>query len=298
MMQEGRRFYSKKKYSPLQPYRSLVSSRFKISGTGLWPLADHLDGILCLPFQEPLVLEHHEVVDWTGPDVHLSLRPRTWNFCVFETFEDSLRCSICSMSPIPVDLLAGSSTPTKIMMLIGRSVTAAGSMVERHPTGPSAERPCGPTMTCFALVGRVSDHKDFKGHSFKGFANVVPFEYSPGDFEGSPALRELSAPLPAPTRREVHGDRFMMKPRGVFPKDLGPLRASFRSLFQGDQLGVEYALAAHSGPLRPRGLLQDGEVVLGNRPFPRSSCWHGLVIDDFFAISCKKEDAPISGHLH
>ena len=47
----------------------MAASRLKISGTGLWPLADFLDGILWLPYQEPLVLEHHQDVVWSGPDL-------------------------------------------------------------------------------------------------------------------------------------------------------------------------------------------------------------------------------------
>ena len=33
-------------------------------------------------------------------------------------------------------------------------------------------------------------------------------------------------------------NRLLMKPRTVFPKDIRPLRARFKSLFQGDHLGV------------------------------------------------------------
>ena len=58
------------------------------------------------------------------------------------------------------------------------------------------------------MVGRVSDRKDFyhqaKVTRSRAFSNMMPFEYSLLEFEGSPALSELVGLLAAPTQRKVH----------------------------------------------------------------------------------------------
>ena len=53
----------------MHPYRSLNAARLRLSGTGSWNLADHLDDILWLPFVEPGVLFHHVERLRQGPDV-------------------------------------------------------------------------------------------------------------------------------------------------------------------------------------------------------------------------------------
>jgi hypothetical protein len=59
------------------------------------------------------------------------------------------------------------------------------------------------------------------------------------------------------------------------------LYAGFRSLFQGDHLGVEFALAAHQGLLERAGLLVDSQQIKGHCPFPKGPIYSGLIIDDF-----------------
>ena len=70
------------------------------------------------------------------------------------------------------------------------------------------------------------------------------------------------------------GDRLGLEPkkkRGK--KELpGAVHPAFSALYQGDHLGVEYALGAHEG------LLAEGPV------------WRGLIIDDFFVITSEKEE--------
>eukprot|EP00913_Durusdinium_trenchii_P012190 g11449.t1 len=54
-------------FSPMQPYRSLIASRLKLSGTGAWDLQKHLDSILWLPFQDPGILLHSYDIGNAGP---------------------------------------------------------------------------------------------------------------------------------------------------------------------------------------------------------------------------------------
>ena len=67
---------------------------------------------------------------------------------------------------------------------------------------------------------------------------------------------------------------------------------SFRSLYQGDHLGVEFALSSHSSMLSDWGLLKACNRVLGHGPFPFGPDYEGLVIDDYFSVSCQ----PLSDH--
>ena len=51
----------------LMPYRSLDVSHFRLSGTGSWPIINHLEGPFWLPFLEPRILQHHGPL--SGPDL-------------------------------------------------------------------------------------------------------------------------------------------------------------------------------------------------------------------------------------
>lgn len=72
-----------------------------------------------------------------------------------------------------------------------------------------------------------------------------------------------------------------------FPKEWTPklLFAGFASLFQGDHLGVEFALCAHQQLLEDADLLRPDQQVRESCPFPKGPLYSGLVIDDFFLIS-------------
>ena len=77
-----------------------------------------------------------------------------------------------------------------------------------------------------------------------------------------------------------------MTPRKILlESDISEVYGGFKSLFQGDHLGVEFALASHSCLLKTRGLLQADSTILRHHPFPQGPLWQGLVIDDFFCIS-------------
>ena len=97
--------------------------------------------------------------------------------------------------------------------------------------------------------------------------------------------------------REEVGDRLGLEklPRKkALPPELYP---ALGALFQGDHLGVEYALGGHEGLLHEGNLLPERERLVGKEPVGMGPIWRGLIIDDFFVISsqadgCRAEDSP------
>ena len=65
----------------------------------------------------------------------------------------------------------------------------------------------------------------------------------------------------------------------------GEVWLSFKSVLQGDHLGVEVATQSHANLLKGYGLLSDDVRMTASRPLRCSSHAEGLVIDDFFAVT-------------
>ena len=68
----------------------------------------------------------------------------------------------------------------------------------------------------------------------------------------------------------------MPKRRALKRADVVEVYGGFKSLFQGDHLGVEFALESHTSVLRKKGLLVESETVLRHKPFPQGPCWQCL----------------------
>ncbi|CAK9027725.1 unnamed protein product [Durusdinium trenchii] len=89
--------------------------------------------------------------------------------------------------------------------------------------------------------------------------------------------------------REVEGDQLHLlhepsdKKRASLLSD--EIFICFKSLFQGDHGGVEFATASHESVLQSQGLLSSSTRLVANRPFRGGPLADGLVIDDYFAIS-------------
>lgn len=73
---------------------------------------------------------------------------------------------------------------------------------------------------------------------------------------------------------------------------LDNVHVCFKSLFQGDHVGVEVATAAHENLLKTRGLLADSDRIIANVPFHGGPVCQGLVIDDFSACHVRREGRP------
>jgi hypothetical protein len=118
------------------------------------------------------------------------------------------------------------------------------------------------------------------------------------DFQGTAAYDAFSSALSksASTGREVVGDGFdgRAKARGraklSMPAELYPC---FASLFQGDHLGVEFALRSHSLLLENHGLLTPDSRILEGSPVPVGGVWDALVIDDYLCLSAEKISTPV-----
>ena len=68
-------------------------------------------------------------------------------------------------------------------------------------------------------------------------------------------------------------------------ESLDRLTPCFRSLYQGDHMGVEFALAAHASLLKYGGALPSHTVLLNHRAFPMGDTVQALVIDDLVGLS-------------
>lgn len=62
----------------------------------------------------------------------------------------------------------------------------------------------------------------------------------------------------------------------------------FAALYQGDHLGVEFACDSHSRLLEEAGILTSGARLSSASPLVEDQAVSGLVIDDFFALSCEE----------
>lgn len=145
------------------------------------------------------------------------------------------------------------------------------------------------------MRGCVSDRKDFyhqcAATRSRAFTNCLPFCFDKGELGNTLAFKDLVHEVSQPTSRTQHGDRLGMARRSILlEKDIKGVYAGFKSLFQGDHLGVEYALSAHQAMLRDGEVLHGHTQILRNAPFPSGPLWTGLVIDDLFIISEEKAE--------
>ena len=88
---------------------------------------------------------------------------------------------------------------------------------------------------------------------------------------------------------DLLGDR--LKEKAVLPHGL--VAVAFKSVFQGDHAGVEFATSAHENLLKAHGVLDDDSRILASRHSRRSDLMQGLVIDDFFAVGVQDRDGDM-----
>ena len=297
---EEHKFCVSEEFSSIRPYRGLIASRLKITGGGDWPMADFIQGPLWLPFKEPAILRHDLPVTWPGPD--FSREDRDQNLKLAKIWDS--RGLLALFHENPSASLSCRVFNAHKNALVDRQIGDRRWMngAERHPRGPSAFLPSGANVTAihcptaFKLVGCASDRKDFYHQAEvtreRAATNMLPFKFHAWEFEGSSALDELKQSLRARKTREEAGDRYGFQRRPILsPSNISEVYAGFKSLFQGDHLGVEYALDSHCNLLKQHGLLSEGSQVLRHKPFPTGPLWEGVVIDDYFAVSRERAKA-------
>ena len=169
---------------------------------------------------------------------------------------------------------------------------------EYHVAGPSKNLPPGHLLVQLwlkrgsqRLLGSVTDRRDFYHQAEvsleRARTNMLPISYDLEDFRGTKAFDEYLARSEKKGNFDRHelGDRFgsskLPRPSAASSSKVYP---AFRGLFQGDHLGVEFALAGHEGLLDSHGLLRESDRLKGHCLVPFGPRWTGLIIDDFFAI--------------
>ena len=282
----------------LLPYRSLDASRLKIVGTGEWPMADFLSGPLWLPFQEPRFLLHGEPDDVSVWPV-FRREERSENLKLAKLW-DSKGILRLHRKPLMRDHFCKTFNAYKNRHL-DRQIgdRRIPNSRERAIDGPSHHLPPGFLLTNLRVepfveqvVGSVTDRRDFyhqaKISEERAQSNMLAFAFSEEELDGTRALEEARSTQPTKKQRESVGDGFGLLAEGA--DDLaveGKWFPCFGSLFQGDHLGVEFALKAHEEVLQRGGLLESSRRLFGHALFPLQRQIEGLIIDDYFAIGCE-----------
>lgn len=302
-------------FPELLPYRSLDADRLRLIGEGLWNMEAFLDGPLWLPFQEPAFLRHGL------PISHEDLP----NFSAESPTECLKLAKIWDRRGL-LTLFAEPAVPGMSCRTFNaykdhdrdRQIgdRRLPNLMEYHIDGPSKRLPQGSQLTCLRvprfthiLRGSITDRRDFyhqaKVTLERAQSNMMPFSYPAHVFDETRAMQDfvMRARCPETNRRQVVGDKLgqqgvlRKKKSGLLiPEKLYPC---FSSLFQGDHLGVEFALRSHSLLLENHGLLLPQHRLLGNSPVPAGPCWDALVIDDYFAIGSQRLGSdPKHGFAH
>ena len=282
-------------------YRPLDVSRLKLTGRGQWDLASHLDDELWLPYVEPAVLRHGlKRPGVEGPNLAKEDRGENLKLAKLWSAQGLLCLAYQQPSGGLVSRVFNNLKNEQFDRQIGDGRLMNSG--ERSIQGPSRYLPGGYLMTSLhvapgcKLVGAVTDRKDFYHQSMvtrqRAESNCLPFGYNTADFEGDPALEDLRRYTGSLSGgREKVGDRYRGKPRGLLSEG-EVVYPCFASLFQGDHLGVEFALSSHSSMLESANLLSSGNRILGRCRFPVGPVWEGLVIDDYFSIAAHHVSDP------
>ena len=298
------------KFPELRPYKPLDASRLKIVGSGNWNMENHLHGPFWLPFVEPRFLLHGGECD---PDDVLRFDR--------EDREENIRLAHLWDSRGLLRMFRGPLVQGHFSRVfnchkdrsrdrqIGDRRLVNGR--EYHVNGPSKYLPPGSLLCCLRtrpfterLRGAITDRRDFYHQcgvsASRARSNMLPFKFSEEEVAVfSPECFHLEDEL---KKRKKSGGR--AREGDGFGSGNGPVvtdgwYASFAALFQGDHLGVEFALEAHEDVLRDGGLLQPRNRLRGHHPLPLSRAWEALVIDDYFMIS--REDfhqEPLNSAAH
>ena len=286
----------------LQPFRPLCADRLKITGCGRWPLENYLESVLWLPYVEPGILRHGVNVDHL-PGPFVENEDREENLKLVRKW-DSL--GLLRLHSKPSD-----DWPFSRVFNIYKSELADRQIGDRrnmnkaecHAGGPSSRLPPGPLLVnIFSLRGRqnlrgsITDRRDFyhqaRATHSRSLSNLLPFGFSRDELSGLSALSAFDeASQKKPGGRIVEGDHFEKK-RGVLVAEDDGLYCGFSALFQGDHLGVEYALEGHETLLKSEDLLCEQHRLQGHSTLPMSQCYEALIIDDYFCISAQERSIP------
>ena len=301
----GQRRYedeTKDSHPELRPYRSLCVDRLKITGRGAWPLADYLESDLWLPFVEPRSLLH-------GLDTSEAAAPSFAGESRSEYLKLAQRWDALGLLRLrPSPLVDGHVC--KVFGAFKNSEADRQIGDRRIPNsrefsagGPSRHLPTGPMLLGIladrgkVVRGSLTDRRDFYHQAAvtreRSRTNLTPFAFSRFELAGLRATKdydEWAASLKK-RPREAIGD-FLHGGGPELPTDGADLFPGFAALYQGDHLGVEYALESHQNLLRSEDLLHPERRLQGHAPVPLRLPFEGLIIDDYFAIGASSRTTP------
>lgn len=250
----------------------------------VWDMQEYLHSCLRLPFQDPSILLHGHSHCLAGPDFRRESKDE--NLALTKLWDSR---GLLAMFP-PSGLACRVFNAHKISTVDRQTGDRRWfNSAECHPQGRSAFLPSGYLATSvhcprgFKLVGCAADRKDFYHQARvsreRALTNILPFEFSVEQGKSMQAWADMLIAEGGQVTRETHGDRVLMTPaKKLREKDIERVYFGFKSLFQGDHLGVEFALESHTELLRRGGLLSEAETILGRHAFPQGPVWQGLVI--------------------
>ena len=259
----------------LSPYRPLDTSRLRLTGQGQWDLAEWLEGPLWLPYQDPLILRHGAAVDPSVvPSFELEDREenlrlaRLWDtkgllHLRIGSVDDAFRCRVFNCY----------KDPSRDRQIGDRRLVNGG---ELRLSGPSARLPCAALLSTLRVprythhaIAYITDRKDFyhqmKVSDRRAESNSLAFAFTFDEIKDTRAFGQIQAP-----RSILHDATFV---------------PSFASLYQGDHLGVEFALEGHKQFLEHAGVIKDWALLSGRGCLPFGDTWQALFIDDLVGIT-------------
>ena len=295
----------------LEPYRSLDSSRLKITGTGSWDATTFLSDELAVAYRYPNALlldrvpKEDEYPQFADDPAEVGKLARLWDSRGLLFLH---RVDLVTHAPYEAVRVFNNYKNVSCDRQIGDR--RGRNAVEARVLGPSLQLPAATDFVdlfvpvpSYRLSINITDRSDFY-HQFhvsenRALANTV---FPPLRKEEVISTNALAAHALARSRKNCdrlkQGDGLRFSSR----QQLGEIEAdsyliSFRSIFQGDHSGVEIATDAHVGLLQREGLLTDQFRLESNRAFRGKGALEGLVIDDYFSIGIvpRYSDRPCDG---
>ena len=297
----------------LQPYRSLDSSRLKLSGTGHWGATTFLSDDLALAYRYPDILlvdripSDDEYPKFHDHPMEVAKLARIWD-CRGLLFLHQV--DLPSHAPFEAVRVFNNFKSDLVDRQIGDR--RGRNSVEARLTGPSSSLPAGvdladlwisPKLQRFSI--NITDRSDFY-HQFwstenRAISNSVFPPLSYDDLKDTKAMTAFAVALAARgSDRLKVGDGLRFSSRQRFGKlSQEKYLVAFKSIFQGDHAGVEIATDAHIGFLQRKGLLFEASRLEADRPFLGGYALEGLVIDDYFSVGIVDRDSGLpSGLCH
>ena len=282
----------------LMPYRSLDSSRLKITGTGSWDATTYLSDELAVAYRYPdgLLLDRipkkDEYPPFADDPAEVGKLARLW-----DTKGLLFLHRVDLVKHVPHEAVRVFNNYKNLSCDRQIGDRRGRNAVEARVMGPSMQLPSAVDFVdlwvpvpAYRLSINITDRSDFY-HQFhvsenRSLANTV---FPPLMKEEIISTNALVAHALAKSQRNCDrlrlGDGLRFSSRQQLGEiETGSYLIAFRSLFQGDHSGVEIATDAHVGLLQREGLLTNKFRLENNRAFRGFGALEGLVIDDYFSI--------------